>query len=90
MKKLLVIALALLMTLSMCAYSAFAESSESLDEAAVLEFNHKLYEANQLEAIFSHHKSVTYTFRYPLDANRNSYVWETSDSIDFDKIRKEW
>lgn len=79
MKKMLAIILTVLMVLSL--YPAFAEAVEAPDEATALDFNHKTYEANQLDALFSRHESVAYTFRYPLDANRNGYVWETSDSI---------
>ena len=81
MKKTLVVSLVLVMVLSMCAFSAYAEGTEAPDEAAALEFIHKVYEANQLDPLFSRHESVAYTFRNSLDAGRDYYVWETADSI---------
>ena len=81
MKKLFVVALSVLMALSLCLLPAFAEAAQVPDEAAAVEFNHKVYEANQVDALFSRHESVAYTFTYPLDSSRNGFVWERADSV---------
>ncbi len=77
MKRMLAIVLTVLMTLSLC--PAFAEAVEAPDEAAALEFNHKVYEACQLDALFSRHESVAFTFTNPLDPSRDGFVWETAE-----------
>ena len=77
MKRMLAIVLTVLMTLSLC--PAFAEAVEAPDEAAALEFSHKVYEACQLDALFSRHESVAFTFTNPLDPSRDGFVWETAE-----------
>ncbi len=42
------------------------------------ELNRKLYQANQLDAIFDHHESVSFTFTYPEDHTRDGYIWENA------------
>ena len=79
MKRMLAIVLTVLMTLSLC--PAFAEAVEAPDEAAAMEFNHKVYEACQLGSLFSRHESVAFTFTYPLDPSRNGFVWETAECV---------
>ena len=61
--------------------SAAAEMTDVLDEAAVLALNHAIFEANQLDAIFSRHESVAYTFVYPEEPGRTWFVWETKDGV---------
>lgn len=70
--------LILLTVFMLCAHSAFAEAP---DEAAALAFNHQVYEANQLDALFGRHEAVSYTFSYPLNPDMNGFVWETKDCI---------
>lgn len=60
-----------------------AEKTEAitgeLDEAAFLELSHKLYEANQLEALLSRHSSLKYTLVYPETPEKNNFYWETAE-----------
>ncbi len=79
MKKAFILALVVLMTLSMCSVSAFADAAEEPDEAAAIEFNHKVYEANRLDTLFGRHKSLAYSFVYPEEPGRSGFVWETND-----------
>ena len=79
MKKMLAIILTVLMVLSLC--PAFAEAVEAPDEAAAVEFNHKVYEANRLDTLFDRHGSVAYAFSYPVEPGRTWFVWETSEGI---------
>ena len=79
MKKFFILALVVLMTLSVCSVSAFADAAEEPDEAAAIEFNHKVYEANRLDTLFGRHKSLAYSFVYPEEPGRTWFVWETSD-----------
>lgn len=68
--------------LSACSVSVTKapDSTKAPDEAEVNDLNHKLYEANQLDAIYGRHESVSYTFTYPEDHARDGYVWENADS----------
>lgn len=75
--------------MTMCALSLSAcESSNTMvpevtkgpEEAEINDLNQKLYEANQLDDIYRHHESVSYTFTYPEDHARDGYVWENADS----------
>lgn len=47
----------------------------------ISEINHSIYDANQLDSLFSRHESVAYTFTFANDYENNGYVWETKDSI---------
>ena len=85
MKKSWIVALAVLTALSLCAAGAFAEAAQAPNEADAVEFNHKVYEANQLDALFGRHESVAYTFTFPLDPENPWFVWETSD-----RVYQEW
>lgn len=79
MKRVFILALAVLMVLSMCSVCAFADAAEEPDEAAAIEFNHKIYEANRLDTLFGRHESLTFSFVYPEEPGRTGLVWETSD-----------
>ena len=81
MKKTLAMILAVLMLLCLTPVSALADTAEEPDEAAAIEFNHKVYEANRLDALFGRHKSITFSFDYPEEPGRTWYVWETEDSV---------
>ena len=81
MKKFFILALVVLMTLSMCSVSAFADAAEEPDEAAAIEFNHKVFEANRLDTLFGRHESLTFSFAYPEEPGRTWFVWETSDCM---------
>ena len=81
MRKLFVAALSVLTVLSLCLLPAFAEAAQAPDETAAVEFNHKVYEANRLDALFSRHESVAYAFSYPVEPGRTWFVWETREGI---------
>lgn len=81
MKRVFILALVVLMALSMCSVSAFADAAEEPDEAAAIEFNHKIYEANRLDTLFGRHESLTFSFVYPEEPGRTWFVWETSDCM---------
>lgn len=83
MKKRFVIALCVLMAL--CLIPALAESVKAPDEAATVEFNHKVYVANQLDALCSRYESVAYSFTYPLNPENSWFVWEMND-----RVYQEW
>jgi hypothetical protein len=75
MRKLFVAALSVLTVLSLCLLPAFAEAAQAPDETAAVEFSHKVYEANRLDALFSRHESVAYEFSYPMEPGRTWFVW---------------
>ena len=81
MKRVFILALAVLMVLSVCSVSAFADAAEEPDEAAAIEFNHKVFEANRLDTLFGRHESLTFSFVYPEEPGRTWFVWETSDCM---------
>ena len=81
MKRVFILALVVLMALSMCSVSAFADAAEEPDEAAAIAFNHKIYEANRLDTLFGRHESLTFSFVYPEEPGRTWFVWETSDCM---------
>ena len=64
--------------------AAAVEEAEALpgelDEAAWLELTHKLYEANQLDALLRRHSSLQYTFSYPETPEKDNYYWETAEA----------
>ena len=79
MRRVFILALAVLMTLSMCSVCAFADAAEEPDTDAAVAFNRKIYEANALDALFKRHDSITFSFVYPEEPGRTGFVWETSD-----------
>lgn len=81
MKRVFILTLAVLMALSVCSISAFADAAEEPDVATAVEFNHKVYEANRLDTLFGRHDSITFSFVYPEEPGRTWYVWETGDSV---------
>lgn len=81
MKKTLTMFLAVLMLLCLIPVSVFADMAEEPDEAAAIEFNRKVYEANRLDALFGKYDSITFSFAYPEEPGRTWYVWETEDSV---------
>ena len=81
MKRTLAMFLAVLMLLCLLPASGFADTAEEPDEVAAAEFNHKVFEANRLDALFGRHESITFTFHYPEEPGRTWYVWETEDSV---------
>ena len=50
-----------------------------LDEAAWLELSHRIYEANQLDALLRRHSSLEYSFTYPETPEKDNYYWETAE-----------
>lgn len=85
MKKLLFIVFCVLMALPLCLVPAFAEAVDTQIGAADVEFNHKVYVANQLDVLFSRYESVAYTLTYPLNPENSWFVWEMSD-----RVYQEW
>lgn len=73
-------AMAILLVLCLCPLCAWAETTWNLDEQAIAELNHNLYEANQLEAIFSRHTSMTVSFYHPYKSVMNEALWETAEA----------
>ncbi len=54
-------------------------SEGKIDEAAWLETSHKIYEANQLDALLSRHSSLKYSFSYPETPQNDNFNWETAE-----------
>ena len=69
--------MAILLLLCLCPLCAWAETKVSLDEQAIAELNHTIYEANQLDAIFSRHASMTISFNHPYKPDFDEVIWET-------------
>ena len=69
--------IAILLLLCLCPLGAWAETKLSLDEQAIAELNHTIYEANQLDAIFSRHASMTISFNHPYKPDFDEVIWET-------------
>lgn len=81
MKKTLALILAALMLLCMVPASVFADAAEEPDEAAAIEFNHKICQANQLDALFGRHESIAISFVFPEEPERDWFAWETEDCV---------
>ncbi len=81
MKKLLSILLAAAVCLALAACAA-EPKAEPFDREKALEFNHKIFVENQLDAILARHSSVTFRFHDPLnpDPAHFDYYYLTADA----------
>ena len=77
MKKTVAILLALFLFLLPMA--AWAEGEEPLDEQTVLELQQAVFEANQLDALFSRYTSARFLFPDPEAPDGYDVIWETKE-----------
>ncbi len=80
MKKALKKIVALLLILCLWPMAAWAEGEKPLDEAAFLELNKTIYEANQLDALFSRHTSIRFLFSDAAAPDGYDVIWETKEA----------
>lgn len=67
----------LILLLCLCPLLAYAETTGTPNGRTTAEINHAIYEANQLDALFSRHESGTFTFTYAFKPENDSVIWET-------------
>lgn len=79
MKKALKKIVALLLVLCLWPMAAWAEGEKPLDEAAWLEMSKAIFEANQLDALFSRHTSVRFLFSNAAAPDGYDVIWETKE-----------
>lgn len=56
-----------------------AAPSEELDESAWLELSHRIYEANQLDALLGRHSSLKFSITFPETPEKDYLYWETAE-----------
>lgn len=75
MKKIVVI----LLVLCLCPSCAWAEAAQAAQDVAFEELTHAIFEANQLDVLFSRHKSLQFLFSNPDAPDGYDVIWETKD-----------
>ena len=72
--------IAILLILCLCPLCAWAETAEILNETNYTELIQAIFEANQLEALFSRHESLQFLSTNPAAPDGYDVVWETKDA----------
>ncbi len=71
----------IMMMCALCLPACAGSSTKAPDEAGLKDQKHKIYEANQLDAIYGRHESVAFIYTYAEDHLRDGYVWENADNV---------
>lgn len=70
---------AILLILCLCPLCAWAETAENAEDVSFEKLTHAIFEANQLDALFSRYESVQFQFSDPNAPDGYDVIWETKD-----------
>lgn len=79
MRRIISLFLTLCLALGLAAVGGHAVAAQLLDDQIFEELTHAIFEANQLETLFSRHKSLTFRFTDPKAPDGYDTIWETEE-----------